>query len=480
MAEQGECAVDYETNHQNGSLWAGAAEVEITPPPGTHLAGRADGGRRPAEVVLDPLYAKAVVLVCGARKICFLALDATIVTQGWTDQIRQASAERWGFDPDAVMVHATQTHSAPSLGYFMVDQDFPDLGADVEYLRGGERAYGELTAHRALAAIDRAQADLKPVRAAVGSAVVDGIAFNRRAITRDGKAVMPWFYSSRDKPLGPIEIRYIEGPIDPEVGVFCVRDEQLAIQAMLLHYTCHPVNVYALPGNAVSADWPGAWAAAMRGAFGGACVPLVLNGCCGNINPWPAFTPDFTPDHRRMGNVLAERASAVIREMHFSEVHHLDWRVRHVPLALKPPDPERVSRAERMLAENPEPLWSSERPGTIDPQWYQAASIHSVELMRRRSPSLRYEIQAFRVGDTAFVGLAGEPFVEGQLAIKIASPTAYTFLAHATTHYVGYVPTRGAHERGGHEIDFSYWAKLAPDALETVTDNATDMLREMF
>ena len=472
--------MEYETQHQDGSLWAGAAQVEITPPPGTHLAGRGDGGHRPAEVVLDPLYAKAVVLACGARKLCFLALDVTIVTGRWTDRVRETAAERWGFDPDAVMVHATQTHSAPALGSFMVDQEFPGLGEDVEYLRGGETAFFELATDRALDAIERALADLKPVQVAVGSAVVDGIAFNRRAIKRDGKAMMPWFYSSRDKPLGPTEIRYIEGPIDPEVGVFCVRDDELAIRAMLLHYTCHPVNVYALPGNTVSADWPGAWATAMRGAFGGACVPLILNGCCGNINPWPAFPPDFIPDHQRMGNVLAERAGAVIREMRFSEIRHLDWRVRRVPLALKHPDPERVSRAERTLADHPEPLWSSAKPGTIDPQWFQAASVYSVELMRRRGPSLAYEIQAFRVGDTAFVGLAGEPFVEGQLAIKIASPTAYTFLAHATTHYVGYVPTRDAHGRGGHEVDFSYWAKLAPDALEVIIENATDMLKEMF
>jgi hypothetical protein len=161
------------------------------------------------------------------------------------------------------------------------------------------------------------------------------------------------------------------------------------------------------------------------------CVPLVLNGCCGNINPWSPFEPDFVPDHRRMGNALAERASAVIRQMQFAEVRHLDWRVRRVPLALKAPDPERLSEAERILAAHPEPLWSEENPRVIDPQWYRAASVKSVELLRRREGRFLYEIQAFRVGETAFVGLPGEPFVEGQLAIKIASPAYYTFVAQA-------------------------------------------------
>jgi hypothetical protein len=215
-------------------------------------------------------------------------------------------------------------------------------------------------------------------------------------------------------------------------------------------------------------------------AFGGTFVPLVLNGCCGNINPWPAFVPDFVPDHQRMGRVLAERARAVIRELQFSEVQEIDWRVRRVPLPLKAPDPVRVAEAERVLAEHPEPLWSEGEPRSIDAGWFQAASVHSVELMRKRSSHLAYEIQAFRVGDTAFVGLPGEPFVEGQLAIKIASPATYTYLAHATSQYVGYLPTREAQLRGGHEVDFSYWAKLAPDALDTVVENVTEMLKEMF
>jgi len=55
--------VEYETQRQDDSLWAGAAQVEITPPPGTHLSGRGDGGHRPAEVVLDPAPTHEVALV---------------------------------------------------------------------------------------------------------------------------------------------------------------------------------------------------------------------------------------------------------------------------------------------------------------------------------------------------------------------------------------------------------------------------------
>ncbi len=133
-----------------------------------------------------------------------------------------------------------------------------------------------------------------------------------------------------------------------------------------------------------------------------------------------------------------------------------------------------------MLAEFPEPKWLEETPRRIDPAWFQAASVMSVELMRKRAPALEYEILAARVGDTAFVGLPGEPFVEGQLRIKLGSPAAQTFVAHVCSEYVGYLPTAEAFAHGGHEVDFSYWAKLAPEALELIVRESVGMLRELF
>ena len=112
----------------------------------------------------------------------------------------------------------------------------------------------------------------------------------------------------------------------------------------------------------------------------------------------------------------------------------------------------------------------------MDPRWFRAASTRSVELCRERDAEFSYEIQAFRIGDLCVIGLPGEPFVEGQLALKTNSPAPYLFPAHLTTQYVGYLPTREAYERGGHEAneDVTYWAKLAPGCLETVVERARE------
>jgi hypothetical protein len=244
------------------------------------------------------------------------------------------------------------------------------------------------------------------------------------------------------------------------------------------------VNVFVTPHcrNVVSADWPGAWAALMQDAYGAACVPLVLNGCCGNINPWDPFQPDFTPDHRRQGAELASTAGKVVQSMRFSDKAEIGWRVRRVPLPYREVPAERLAEVDRILTAHPEPKWCDDDPTRIDPQWFLAATTKSVEYCREREPQFVYEIQVLRIGDTAFVGLPGEPFVEGQLAIKIQSPAYPTYVAHGTTQYVGYVPTKEAYTRGGHEAnpECTYWAKLAPEALDIVVENAVACLHEVF
>ncbi len=453
---------------------AGSAILCITPKPGTHLGGSI-GGYRACEVAVDPLNARATVFSSGAKTVCFLALDVTIITREFTDRIRDGAAAAFGLDPEAIMVHATQTHSAPSIGHFMVDDEFPNIPPEKEFLRGGDREYAAYASARAVEVIGLALERLEPIQLGAGSGAIDGLAYNRRAVMRDGKVSMPWLYSAREHPAGRKDILHLEGPVDPEVGMLCARAIDGRIAAMLLTFTCHPVNQFAKPGAAASADWPGAWADAMQ-QYGSQSAPVVLNGCCGNINPVPPFLPDYVPDHRRMGNALAELSKNILADLRFSEDSRLDVLTKNIMLPVREVDATELKTAREYLDANPEPPWLKDQPNLIDPAWCKAAWIWSIEMLRRRSPEVAYEIQAFRVGNTAFVSLPGEPFVEGQLAIKLASPFAHTHVVHCTTQYIAYFPTRDAYPRGGHEVLF---CKVAPGALEKIVEEAGNLLREL-
>ena len=463
------------------SLSAGVAQVEITPPPGTHLAGGINVFR-PAQKVVDPLYAKALVLQAGGRKLCFVSLDLVLVVRGYTERIRQAAAQRCGLEAEAVMVHATQTHSAPSLGYVMLDEDFGPIPSEAEWLRGAQIEYCEFALERIIQAIVEANDNLQPAQVGAASGIEGRMAFNRRAILRDGTALRWLPFRPDENPLGPVHILQVEGPIDPELGVLGIRNAQ-GFMAMLLSYTCHPMNVFARHGEmAVSAEWCGALADEMRQTYGSACIPLVLNGACGNIGPFPAFDTGYPldpTDHRAMGRVLAETARKVITSLSFEDDITLDWKTQMVRLPLRAADPAQLAADRQMIQDHPQPPWADEERTSVREDWMLAASRLSAHLQQQREGDIDYEIQVLRVGKVAFVGLPGEPFVEGGLRIKEASPFYPTYIVHCVTQYVGYLPVREAFARGGHEVDYAYWAKVEPGCLETVVQNAITLLHEL-
>jgi hypothetical protein len=468
------------TNSATPGLEAGTAAVDITPALGTHLAGSGMGDHRPAERVLDPLFARATVFALGARRAAIVALDTLAVTAEYTAKIRAGAADL-GIDADAVVVHAQQNHSAPSCGPLMLDPDFPIvLTPDEEHLTGAEAAYCGQAVAGAVAALEAALADLQPVQLGLGRSVRDDLAFNRRAITRDGGVAMPWFYRGEDLPLGRAHYSHMEGPADPEVGVAAFRDAAGVVSGMLLHHSCHPVNMFALDKRTVTADWPGAWVAGMAPHCSGA--PLVINGCCGDINPWPPMMPDFVPDHQRMGAELARTAAAVLGSLAYVDVSALRWARRSIALAYREVPPARRDAVAAVLDQDPQLHPPRGADGEVDPTWFRAMSTRCIDHCRAREPQFRYEIQALRIGDLAVLALPGEPFAAGQLEIKLQSPAALTLVAHMCSHYVGYIPTRAAAARDGHETnaDCTYWAKLAPDSLERVVAASTDMLTELF
>lgn len=473
-------------------LKAGSSAIEITPPPGTQLAG-AIGKPRPVEEVRDPIYAKALVLEQDAKKFCILVLDVTAITKAWATAIRQAATERFGVDTDAVMVCATQTHSAPALGHGFTEFHCEYVPEDMRWLLGGDDAFHELAVERVVTAIEQAIAKLEPVTVAAASGIEGRVAYNRRFVMRDGRADM------NPATAGP-QIRYVEGPMDPEVGVVSFRNNAGQVVAVLLHHTCHPNHGY--PHHYVSADWPGAWSNGVKAIFGEQCVPIVLNGCCGNIHHHNQLDPHHVDNLDRMAQLLTQTTASILPRLEYKEIDVLDWKSTHLPIPWREFDPHVFQNAHKLLRKYPAPVWVKEEgkkvplleyfeqeSRTFQPyekgaqvawDWVYAISLLDVEKQLQRGPHFDYEIQVLRIGDIALAALPGEPFVEGQLRIKLESPTYPTYIAHMANTYAGYIPTAGALQRGGYESRPGSHSKLAPQALEMIVEAAGELLHEIF
>ena len=453
-------------------LRAGAAEVDITPAMGIQIAGDI-GRRRPVEEIRERIYAKALVLEAAGQQCCILSLEVCFVTDKWVAEIRRRAADRFGLEPHAILVHPIQNHSAPCIGNAAVSDEYKGIPPDLWWLRSGDERYNEPAVSGIVEAIGAAQAQLQPVTVRVGREIDGRVAFNRRFVMRDGTAVA--------HPRQRKEILYAEGPIDPEVGVLLLQGADGHNVAALLHHTCHPVHGY--PQRYIMADWPGAWASAMRNALGANCVALVINGCCGNIHHQNHIDPTHVNNHIRMGSMLADSACSAMREMKEQASPALAWRSEKLRIPFRELPAEEVAAARKLVAERPNaPITMEGAYASVEWDWVYAHAVVDLATHYQRQPYYDYEVQAFRIADSALVALVGEPFVEGQLQIKLRSPFDHTFVSHMSNGYVGYVPTVEALRQGGSvsfETRTSNWSKLVPSALDMIVEKAVALLQQL-
>jgi hypothetical protein len=453
-------------------LFAGAAMADITPALGIQIAG--DIGRyRPVEEIREPLFARVLVLESGGRKVCWLSLDILAIDRHWADEIRRQIAERHGIEFDAVMVHVVQNHAAPAVGHFFVwERDELNLfPREHPWLLGGDDRYNPVVVAGVLKAVDGAMAALQPVQVRIGRGVDGRVAFNRRFVLRDGTA-------QTHGGLCDPKVLHTEGPIDPEVGVMLFAAENGKIIAAVLHHTCHPVHGY--PQRWVSAGWPGAWCDGVRELCGPACVPLVVNGFCGNIHHCNHLDPDYKDDYREMGRKLTETAARVFKSLQPLENPTLDWRTAWLKIPMRCPTDEQLAKDRQLLRAHPAPLWKKgEENIAVEWEWVYAATRLDVELHYRRNPNFDYYLQVFRLGELALLAVPGEPFVEEQLRLKLESPFPWTWMAHMSNMYVGYIPTPRAFQRGGYETRPGAGSKLAVEALGLIGDASLRVLNSL-
>ncbi|MDD5679054.1 MAG: neutral/alkaline non-lysosomal ceramidase N-terminal domain-containing protein [Kiritimatiellae bacterium] len=449
-------------------LLAGAGRADITPEMGIQIAG--DIGRyRPVEEIKDRLQTKALVVSDGEQTACLVSSDLTSIQRDWADKLRAQIAEYLEIDPGAVILHATQSHSAPAVGNGFMSDDYAfTFPEGLDWIRGGDARYNEVFVAGAMAAVKAAHAGMRPAALKAVRGYDTRVGTNRRYISRGDKGICQ---AQRDNP----NILCWEGPVDPEVGVAVLEDESGRAMAALLHYTCHPCHGY--PKRWISADWPGYWATKMEEHFGGGCVALVLNGACGNILHGNPFDTDHKGGIEVKGGYLVETAVRVLARIETLAGAPVVCGRKVLPIPLRKTGADIIAAARKLLAEHPEPMWKDEAKTSIDWKWVHAHCILDNVAQKKANPSYAYEVQIFRIGDLAVIGWPGEPFVEAQLEVKKKAPAKYVFLAHMCNDSPGYQPTRKAFKYGGYEVE---WTDFDENTLDTVTSETKSLLNAVY
>jgi neutral ceramidase len=201
------------------ALEAGAGRSDVTPPTGFYTMGyvRSDSV---ANGQHTRLYARAIVLEQGGRKLALVATDLGFTPGGMTFEVGKKLASR-GFSERNIVISASHTHSGPA-GWSPFGSDnfvAPTMGTPTKFsVDTDRRLYGFLI-DRVTLAIARADDDLGPARAAWGSTKLFGVTQNRSL-----EAFLANF--GKDLPYGEGRIDMVPGgyprTIDPNVDVLRV------------------------------------------------------------------------------------------------------------------------------------------------------------------------------------------------------------------------------------------------------------------
>ena len=228
------------------SLRAGVAEVDITPPVGTPLAGYGDRQGAPSTGVHDPLLAQALVLEAGGETVVFVSADFFLPRRRLFKDVGEAMERRTGIPRERLIIMASHAHCT-SGGMF------PELA-----LLGGKVMPGlyEATVEKFVAAIEKANASLAPAR--IGFATGDATGYNNNRVYKDGIT-------------------------DPRLRVMRVDHADGSPLAVLFNFSAHP-TVYGGGMREFSADYVGPARDEIKKNFPGVTA-MFSNGTQGDQSP---------------------------------------------------------------------------------------------------------------------------------------------------------------------------------------------------
>ncbi|MHC4887820.1 MAG: hypothetical protein ACYTGH_22290 [Planctomycetota bacterium] len=124
-------------------LFAGIAEVEITPPVGTCMCGSLKP--RASEGAETALMVKTIVLESGGTKLAYTILDIAFLPREIGDLCIAAASSRSGIPTDHIIFSCTHTHSGPYTANNFPHTDCPD-GINHEWLKSLPQRFADCVA----------------------------------------------------------------------------------------------------------------------------------------------------------------------------------------------------------------------------------------------------------------------------------------------------------------------------------------------
>jgi neutral ceramidase len=396
-------AIAVTLNAAAADFHAGFAKRDITPQKPVPMWGYGDRHDALSTGVMDPLYAKAVVIEVGETSLAIVGLDiGRGPTAAMMERIRPAVQEQAGVDD--VMISGSHSHHSPVIELL----DAPEQGGErfpdaVQYAKDFERLVIE--------AIVEAAGETEPAQIGWGSADID-MNRNRQAQTEPK-------------------------PRDTELTVIRLDDESGDPIALFVNYTAHPTM---LPGEDLrfSAEYPGQMAKVVESELDTNCV--FLQGASGDMS---VRTTEETQGIEKFGQALA------------AEVLKVNESIQ----TAAPETPSVQVKTDVFEFETRRPLDNPAVMGILKAAFFP-------ELVEAFREELKGDVMrpvlttALINKELAIVGGSGEFFCNNANQLKARSRVKTIFQGYCNGHHM-YFPTIEATHEGGYGADASVsWVPL--------------------
>ena len=416
-----------------GDLKAGAFAIDVTP---VKFPVSVNGNFSDKKVssANDPLHARCLVLDDGTTKLAIVVVDSCMIPRELMDAAKALAAKTTGIPATNMLISATHTHTAPTLGG--VFQSEP------------EKEYIAFLTQKIADGIETAHKNRAPAKLAWGVAEEPNQVFNRRWKMKPGVKNLDPFGGDTDKvrmnpPRMSADLLEPAGPTDPRVTVLSVRTADDKPLALFANYSLHYVG--DLP--ALSADYFGVFAdsAAAKLKAGPGFVGALSNGTSGDVNNinFKAEAQKTKPGERcrLVADAVATAAVKALEKAEYRANVTLKAVTKEIELGVRKPTAAEVKRAEEIL----------EKAKGRDLKGADEVYARETVLMAKYPDAVKVQLQVLVVGETAVVAIPCEVFSEIGLAIKKAGPFKTTCVVSLANGYFGYLPTPAQHALGGYE-----------------------------
>lgn len=406
------------------ALLAGVARANITPSVGFDNIG--DYLRlKPAVGVGNELYAKALVLDDGHRRLALVALDVIGLQAETVADIRSRVETLTGIPGQNVVLSPSHTHSSPAT----LPHDNP------------AREYLTELAKKVAGAVCMAEQNKRPVVVGYGAGEA-AVAINRWQRTDSG---VRW---------GPNP----DAPVDYEVQVIRFDADDRRPLAILVNYACHP-SIMGGDNLLYSGDYTSYVQSFIEKVYDGRVTALFTPGAGGDVKiavlsgDGSAFAYTDLEDCRKYGTIIGAEAVKVAEGIEPAAVEGIAIESRTVDLPLcSPPPLEEVEREAERLGARGDSLDERDAPLL---RW---AEQTAEQIRTGRVPrAVTVEVQLVRIGQQISIFVVpGELFVEVGMRLKREMGVPGAMVIAFANAYSGYMPSKRAEQWGWCEHDTSY------------------------